>query len=252
MSSGLIHICMINTGSGAAECTRVICVVADRFAKISASAFGVSKPCPMPTGRPADEPLSRRGLQKGQDSAKKSGRFPRRHAGPWCWFWRPFSAAGAFIVVADGAALWAREAMSVWGFEVAKTPRSTFSCTGGCPQNFAEVWSPLRDSGSCAGRPETGAEKTCVSQGIRCVFCGAFFAGAHMREGVEDCNDTNPAHRGAQKPSLLWGFGSCHINCDTGLKKPGLLQIPIENRVEKILIEFSLRAESGVLGFSNR
>ena len=62
-------------------------------------------------------------------------------------------------MVADGAALWAREAMSVWGFEVAKTPRSTFSCTGGCPQNFAEVWSPLRDSGSCAGRPETGAGK---------------------------------------------------------------------------------------------
>ena len=131
------------------------------------------------SGRPADEPLSRRGLQKGQDSAKKSGRFPRRHAGPWCWFWRPFSAAGAFIVVADGAALWAREAMSVWGFEVAKTPRSTFSCTRGCPQNFAEVWSPLRDSGSCAGRPETGAGKIDSSNlwtfgalptAARCVF----------------------------------------------------------------------------------
>ena len=49
MSSEFIGIDMINTESGAVECAAVICVVADRFAKISASAFGVIEPCSMPT-----------------------------------------------------------------------------------------------------------------------------------------------------------------------------------------------------------
>ena len=49
MSSEFIDIDMINTESGAVECAGVICVVADRFAKISASALGVIEPCSMPT-----------------------------------------------------------------------------------------------------------------------------------------------------------------------------------------------------------
>ena len=48
MSSDFIDIDMINTESGAVECAAVICVVADRFAKISASALGVIEPCSMP------------------------------------------------------------------------------------------------------------------------------------------------------------------------------------------------------------
>ena len=49
MSSEFIDIDMINTESGAVEFAAVICVVADRFAKISASALGVIEPCSMPT-----------------------------------------------------------------------------------------------------------------------------------------------------------------------------------------------------------
>ena len=49
MSSEFIGIDMINTESGAVECAAVICVVADRFAKISASALGGIEPCSMPT-----------------------------------------------------------------------------------------------------------------------------------------------------------------------------------------------------------